>query len=174
MFCKWDVTCKKRFTCKNFKRISSSSAGDTSHQYGSQYDRAWYLISWHLPLTHFVGKSIHAHGKKESGRGRIKRWEKHFIICQDTRTGASLLFHHYFKENGKILSSAVGLVVLHPHLPPLYYSSLSRAMRWPPPAHADLCSDAAWRMRCVTAEHSKLTGSHRSRSGPWPFITSIL
>lgn len=62
-----------------------------------------------------------------------------------------------------------GLVVLPPHFPALYYSSVSGATRWPPPRHTDRRSDAAQRMRCVTTEHSKLTGSQRSRSGPWPF-----
>lgn len=37
-----------------------------------------------------------AQEKKESRRGRMKRWEKHYITCQDTRTGAPLLFHCHF------------------------------------------------------------------------------
>ena len=119
------------------------------------------------PLTPFVGKSIYARGKNKVE----EEWRGGRSILSSVKI-PGLMSCYYFITMVKKTEDPLqcgGLMVLHPHFLPLRYSSVSRAMRWPPPVHVDRCSDAAQRMRCVTTEHSKLTSSQRSRSGPWPF-----
>lgn len=118
-----------------------------------------------------MGSCIYAHVKRESGRRRMNGWEKHFIFGGIL----GLVTHFYFiiilnKLKGTL---QCGCELLSAHFSPALLM-FKQGHEGITTAHTDLCSDAAWRMQCVAMEHSKLTGSHRSRPRPWPFIISIL
>lgn len=114
-----------------------------------------------------MGTSTYAPVKKESGRGRPKRWGKQFIICQDIRTGASLLFQHYLKNTGRhstvLLDLCCCILVC-----PLRSSSGGRDARWIHQHTAIRVLRGCSKDVVCNVQHSKLTGSHRSRSRPWP------
>lgn len=119
----------------------------------------YWLLSWE--------KASMPMGKKKVE----EEWKGRQSILSSVKI-PGLMSCYYFIITVKKTEDALqcsGLVVLPPHFRPLFYSSVSRATRWPPPGHAGRRSDDAQRMRCVATEHSKLTGSQRSRSGAWPF-----
>ena len=118
------------------------------------------------------GTGSYADVERESGRRRVKRWEKHFIICQDVRTGGSFLFHQCI-EPAERYSPVLFALSCSVHIRPLRCSSLSRDTG-DPHQHTLICTQVP-RERCsVWAWSRELTGSRRSRSEPWPFIISIL